>query len=220
MTDLPPGLQDFGRRLEKAADSEMARGRSSRRRGRTRSILTATLAAIVAGGVAATAARLVEREGAPVLPDRGADGRFVPPLDPQVLVGTVQDDPLGGDPWALKAFSSASGDDCVLVGRLRAGVFGVVQGRLFRALPSDAPGLCGDVAADGLTAYLQRFDGRTAIFGLSASRSPITVRTSSRSFQRKPAAFGAYLVIAGIDGPPAATITTTVDGRSVTRRLR
>lgn len=213
MSGLPPGLDEFGWRLRQAAAEEAGPVRSS---GKRRAIVLSIVAALGAGGVTAAATRVLDN-GPAISPE--TRGRFLPPKDPQVLAATLQRDPTNGDPWVLKAFSDTAGKDCVVAGQLRRGVFGLTQRGRFRALPRQFPGVCGDVAADGVLLYVQQYAtvNRVAIFGMTASRQPVTITVANRTFRRTPKSFGAFLLVLAdsAERPVRATVSASVDGKRV-----
>jgi hypothetical protein len=226
VSELPPGLDDFGRRLEEAAAREIEareRERPPRRRRRWRNLGLPVLAALLAAAVSAGAVRLVDGDaGNPITPDRGdVSKRLQAPRDPAVIVSSAPDNPAGGPPWVVRAFTNAAGRDCVQVGRLRAGVFGQVQGARFRPLPPSAPGTCATGAGSGpLIAVRRTAHEPTVVFGLALDRTPLTVSVGGRSQRVRPAGLGAFVaVFAGATPGQPIVVRFRVDGRARVLRL-
>lgn len=226
MSELPPGLDDFGRRLEEAAAREIderERGPSRRRRRRWRNLGLPVVAALLAAAVSAGAVKLIDGgAGDPIEPDSGDDSRRLQaPRDPAVIVSSATDDPAGGPPWVVRAFTNAAGTDCVQVGRLRDGIFGQVQGTQFRPLPASAPGTCATAAARGPLVAVRRIAAqRTLVFGLAVDRTTVTVRVGDREQRVRPAGFGAFVaVFAGATPGQQVVVRSKVNGRTSVRRL-
>ena len=226
MSRLPPGLDDFGRRLEEAAAREIDerdRDPSRRRRRRWRNLGLPVVAALLAAAVSAGAVKLVDGgAGDPIAPDRGDDSRRLQaPRDPAVIVSSATADPAGGPPWVVRAFTNAAGTDCVQVGRLRGGIFGQVQGTQFRPLPASAPGTCATAAARGPLVAVHRIAAqRTLVFGLAVDRTPVTVRVGDREQRVRPAGFGAFVaVFVGATPGQPVVVRSQVNGRTSVRRL-
>ena len=223
MSDLPPGLADFGNRLEQAAEREI-QGRRKHRRPRTRwrSLGLPVVAALLTGAMSAGAVRLVDGgTGPPIEPERaGSSAHLQAPRDPAVVVATSTDDPAGGPPWVVRAFTNAVGQECVQVGRLRNGVFGQMQDERFRPLPASAPGTCATADARGPLIAVRRSGlRRTVVFGLAVDRAPVTVRVGTRSQRVRPAGLGAFLaVFAGVARDESIVVRSSVDRRTSIRR--
>lgn len=198
MSDLPPGLEDFGTRLEEAARRDVAeRRRASRGRRRLRGVGLPLVAALAAAAVSAGAVRLADRGGDPIPPERGSGKRFQAAKDPAVVEASAVADPSGGPPWVVRAFTNATGRECVQVGRLRNGVFGQVQNGRFRSLPEAAQGTCASPEAPGsLVAVLRRPSMNvTLVYGLAADRNPVSIRFGTLHRRVKPAGFGAFVAV-------------------------
>lgn len=108
-------------------------------------------------------------------------------------------DPAGGLPWAAKVFTNASGEDCVAVGQLRDGRLGRVRNGIFRALPIDATGTCGDLAREPLLAgqwAAAGGDPRTVVYGIARDRRPVAVTLAGRTTTVEPHGQGVFIVAA------------------------
>lgn len=225
MSELPPGLDDFGRRLEQAAAREIEereRGRPPRRRRRWRNLGLPVVAALLAAAVSAGAVKLVDGGGDPIAPERGDDStRLQAPRDPAVIVSSAADDPAGGPPWVVRAYSNTAGNDCVQVGRLRGGVFGQVQGTQFRPLPASAPGTCATAGASGPLVAVRRTAAlRTLVFGLAVDRTAVTVSVGDRSQRVRPSGLGAFVaVFEGATAGQTVVVRSRVNGRTSVLRL-
>lgn len=225
MSRLPPGLDEFGARLEEAAARDIQhRKRDRRQRARWRGLGLPVVAALLAAAVSASAVRLVDGgTGNRIEPERGDSGaQLQASRDPAVVVASQADDPAGGPPWVVRAYTNVAGNECVQVGRLRDGVFGQVQGGQFRPLPPSAPGTCATTAETRapLLAVRRTSAHRTVVFGLAVDRAPVTVRLGAREQRVRPAGLGAFVVVfvgAARDAP--VVVRSSVDGRVTVRRL-
>jgi hypothetical protein len=223
VTGLPPGLEDFGERLQQAAERDVAKRRPERRRGRwTRSIGLPVAAAVVAAAVSAGAVRVVDRGGDPIEPEAGGNAVLAPAKDPTVVSASAAANPSGGPPWVLRVYTSASSRECAQIGRLRDGVFGQVQLAKFRPLPSSASGTCAHADERGPLVAVSRLPGQslTIVFGLAVDRSPVTVRFGGRERRVRPVGFGAFIaVFEGVDRHAKIVVRSKVGGRADERRL-
>lgn len=202
MKDLPPGLDDFGLRLREAAEQERARPAVARLNGFLRKLVVPATATALTVAAGAGAIGLVNgEEGPPIRAESGDGGGLQAPADPAVITSSTVADVAGGPPWVVRAYTNSAGDECVQVGRLREGVFGRVQERRFRALPPDAPGVCGPASRRSslVAAERQADPARTIVFGLAASRGPVTVSVASTTRRANPAALGAFLTVFAIN---------------------
>ena len=230
MNDLPPGLEDFGARLEQAAarevhDREKRRRRRKERRwhARWRSLALPVVAAVLAAAVSAGAVRFVDSgSGDRIEPDGGDSGaQLQAPIDPAVVMASRAEDPIGGPPWVVRAFTNVAGDECVQVGRLRNGIFGQVQGGQFRPLPATAPGTCAKVEGRApLIAVRHSSSGHTVVFGLAVDRAPVSVRVGTREQRVRPAGLGAFVVVfVDVARDEPIIVRSRLDGQVSIRRL-
>ena len=224
MTDLPPGLDEFGADLERAAAREIEGRRKARRQvTRWRGLGLPVVAALLTAAVSAGAVKIVDRgTGDPIAPEHGDSGaQLQAPIDPAVVVASQAEDPAGGPPWVVRAFTNVAGDECVQVGRLRNGTFGQMQGGQFRPLPPSAPGTCA--TAEGRAPLISvRYSSsrRTVVFGLAVDRAPVTVRVGTREQRVRPAGWGAFVaVFVGAARDEPIVVRSSVDGRTSVWRL-
>lgn len=216
MSDLPPGLKQFGERLERAAERDIEARRlaavpARRRAHRLRSIGLPVLAGLVAGAVSASAVRIGDREGAPIQSDAPARKA---PKDPSVVLATATKNPSGGPPWVVRQYTDARGRECAQVGRLREGVFGQVQLGRFRRLP--AAGSChrGGTGAPLVIVQWRRPIALTLVFGLAVDRATVTVRRGDEMRRVQPRGFGAFLAIfEGADPRVRVVVASKAGGR-------
>jgi hypothetical protein len=200
VSDLPPGLRDFGERLEEVARrdvAERARRRQPRRRRVLRNAGLPVAAAVVAAVVSAGAVRLGDREADSIPAEREGAG-YEAAKDSAVVEASAVADPAGGPPWVLRAFTTKNGRQCVQVGRLRKGAFGQVQGDRFRALPSTAPGSACSAPNDSgpLFAVSRRpAVNLTFVFGLAPSSKAVMVSYGKLRRSVRPVGLGAFLTI-------------------------
>jgi hypothetical protein len=179
VSDLPPGLEDFGARLKQAARRDVTeRRRASRGRRRLRDIGLPLAAALAAAAVSASAVRLADRAGDPIAPERGSALTNQAAKDTSVIEASAVANPSGGPPWVVRAYTAGNGGECIQLGRLRDGVFGQVQAGRFRPLPASAPpGACANRRArDPRVAVSQRpIMDLTVVYGLAVDPAPVTV---------------------------------------------
>jgi hypothetical protein len=223
MSELPPGLEDFGVRLRQAAERDVQERerRRERRRRRLRNLGLPLAAALVTAGVSAGAALGGDDGGKPIAPEPRA-GRLRAAKDPAVVVASAVDDPAGGPPWVVRAYTNASGRECVQVGRLRDGVFGQVVHGSFRELPASAQGICATLGAVRPLIVSERRGATrlTLVYGLAIDRRPLTVQVGDRRRTAKPAGFGAFVtVIPGARPDDVVVVRWKDGGRTRTRRL-
>jgi hypothetical protein len=203
MSDLPPGLKDFGDRLEEAARrdiserAEPASRRERRSRRALRNIGLPVTAALVAAAVSAGAVRLGDREAAPISPERGAGTSYRPAEDTAVVEASAVADPGGGPPWVVRTYSTPRGGACVQVGQLREGKFGQVQSGRFRKLPATTQQSCAGVNHSGpLFAVARRpAVNLTLVFGLAPGGRAVTIDYGNTRRRARPVSFGAFLAI-------------------------
>ena len=225
MSDLPPGLRDFGERLRRAAEDEVRAGdRARRRRRRLRGLALPVAATLAAAAVGAGAVKLADGgAGAPIAPERSSAGSAQQAArDPAVVEASATADPDGGPPWVVRLFANAAGRECVQVGRLRAGEFGRVQRGRFRALPASAPATCAARGARGPLIVAERHGiaERTVVFGVGVDRAAVDVRFGDRRRRVRPVGFGAFVaVFEGVDVDAAVVVHAKAGGRGVVRRL-
>jgi hypothetical protein len=216
---LPPMLAELGRELRAAAERDIeierqvhAREDARRWPRRRRNALIFAVGALACAGAGAGASgvfdadegRPIERDPAPQMGD--------PAADPNVVTSSATADPAGGLPWAVKVFTNDAGQDCVRVGRLRAGALGrVVDGR-FRALPDDASATaCADLERQPLLVARQAVpgaDARTIVYGIARDRRPVKVTLGGPAAVVRPRGQGAFVVVRrGIAGTTAVETT-------------
>lgn len=227
---LPPALEEFGQRLREATGARIeeeqrqaAMARRRQRAGRLRRLAVAMGAVVLTGGAAAGAGLVLEQDGSSLPSEPGAGGDLSPGAAAGVVASTATPDPTGGSPWALRVFTNPEGEECVAVGRLRRGQLGQVENPVFRPLPDDAPGICGDVSRSGVVATVEQRTQpapRTAIYGLSAGNGPVRISLDGTPYRVDARALGAFLlVVNGVQGEDSITLRTLVDGETVSLTL-
>ncbi|MEA2218885.1 MAG: hypothetical protein QOJ35_1511 [Solirubrobacteraceae bacterium] len=222
MSELPPGLEEFGLRLRDAAARDVEERRRAHRRRRLRNLGLPLAAALVTAGVSAGAALVGDNGGAPIpsTPDAGSLGAA---KDPAVVVASAVRDPAGGPPWVVRAYTNPAGRECVQIGRLRDGVFGQVVAGSFHALPASAPGTaCATLGARRPFIVSERRGATrlTLVYGLAAGQAPLTVRVGDRTRTAKPAGFGAFVaVVPGAGRDDLVVVRWRDGGRIHTRRI-
>jgi hypothetical protein len=160
-------------------------------------------------------------------PDALAPQSAVPVAGSERL-GPTAADPLGGNDWALRTYTSTSGGNCVEVGRVSDGRFGQIDAAgAYREQPLDASGTCGDLAAEpvivAINAYPPRADrgAQTVVFGLaSPAVAGVLVQRPGEAIAARPAigATGGFLLpLAGTIAASELPVTVTLDdgGRRV-----
>lgn len=89
----------------------------------------------------------------------------------------------GGDPWAVRVYTSKTGLTCPDLGRVRDGVFGRddVDGT-FTALPLEASGSCADLGRDHAAVAARRLPAmgkqpaETIVFGVTVADASVTAQ--------------------------------------------
>jgi hypothetical protein len=223
MSDLPPGLKDFGERLEQAAQRDVSeRPRAAPRRRRLRSVGLPLGAALAAAAVSAGAVRLVDRPGEPIAPEPGSGAAYGAAKDPSVIRASAVANPSGGPQWVVRAYTAEDGRECVQVGRLRAGIFGQVQAGRFRALPTTGQASCASPSARGpQVAVLRRpLMNLTLVYGLAVDSTPVSIRFGALHRRVTPAGFGAFLaVFEGAAPDVPVVVRSRVGGRPDVHRF-
>ncbi|MDX6719014.1 MAG: hypothetical protein QOJ63_1268, partial [Solirubrobacteraceae bacterium] len=130
----------------------------------------------------------------------------------------------GGPSWGLRVFASSDGLDCVAVGRISGGALGTYDAsRTFRALPPRVSGACERVAHSGLLVAAQRRplpQPRTIVYGLARDGQPVRITIAGKTRTVRPGGLGSFIdVRRGLADMSGATVTTTVAGHLVRRRL-
>ena len=232
MSDLPPGLEDFGARLTQIAERQKEEAERERepkppRRRWWRSLGPPVIAVMVTAAAGAGAVKVIDggEEGEPITPE--PQSRPAAPLraeDPSVVTASAAPDPEGGAPWVVRAYTNSGGRPCVQVGRLRDGVFGQIQRREFRRLPAGTHGYCtASRALAPLTVVERRAtNNRTLVFGLAVDPSTVTVTIGERVRHARPADRGAWVAVFTGAKPdsPVVVVRSKVGGREVVERLR
>ncbi|MGH2942855.1 MAG: hypothetical protein ACRDLN_08810 [Solirubrobacteraceae bacterium] len=224
--ELPPAFRDLGAQLRTAAerDEEIERLVAQRvRRGRWRRWLIVALAAIISGAGVAVADRLLDRKGADE-PREQIPQQMRPAADPGVIKAGATPDPRGGPLWAMRVFTNPAGEECVAVGRLLDGALGTYDDtRTFRRLPPTLAGACARLREVGLLIAVQRYgepERRTVAYGISDGQGPVRITIAGTTRTLRPGPLGSFVdVRAGVLSVRGATASTTIDGRTVTRRL-
>jgi hypothetical protein len=219
---LPPGLEDFGVRLEQAAQRDVSeRRRAPRGRRRLRDVGLPLGAALAAAAVSAGAVRIADRAGEPIAPERGSSA-YRAPEDPAVIEASAVANPSGGPRWVVRAFTTKSGRECVQLGRLREGVFGQVQAGRFRALPAATLGTCASHVAHGPQIVVSRRPGMdlTVVYGLAVDPAPVSIRFGAQHRRVTPVGFGAFVaVFEGADHHRPIVVSSRAEGRPRVQRL-
>lgn len=221
--DLPPGLCEFGNRMQEAAHQEIQQEQQLRRRRRFPRLLVAVSVGTLTVGAVAGASSLILRDGSPIKSDPITPDKQLPPADPSVVASSAVADPDGGPPWALKVFENGAGELCVRVGRLRQGVLGQVRGTTFRPLPAEAPGVCGRLQTEKVVFSIERRGGpqpRTLVYGVTVGREPLVISLGVLSRRVTPGTLGTFLLVSrGAAAPKNAALSTKIGGVPFRRRL-
>jgi hypothetical protein len=223
--ELPPALDDLRDQLREAAarDIEIERRVTDRVGGaRWRRWLFVALAGIASFAGVAVAQRAFDREGPTRVTDRLPSPTAAP--DPGLVATSATADPTGGPRWGLRVFTSASGLDCVALGRISGGALGTYDAsRIFRALPPRVSGACERVGRSGMLVAVQRRplpQPRTIVYGLARDGEPVRITIAGTTRTVRPGGLGSFIdVRRGLADMRGAIVTTTVAGRAVRRRL-
>jgi hypothetical protein len=224
--ELPPALRNLREQLREAAARDIevdSRVQQRLRRGRWRRWLIVAVAALVSAGGVAVAQRVFDRKGPDEPRDRIQKG-VSPAADPGVVPASATPDPSGGPPWAVRVFTTPAGLECVAAGRLKYGAIGRYDAaRTFRKLPAYVSGACEPVAHSGLLVTATRRghpEPRTVVYGLAREYGLVRVTIAGKTRTLRPGPFGTFIdVRAGLLDTRGATVSTTVRGRTVVRRL-
>lgn len=218
--ELDDALAALGGELHRAAVREAEverRVHQITRRARYRTLLLA-LAAILVPTVALAGVNGLFGSGEPLPRDD-----FLAPVRAGLIPSSATPDPDGALPWALQLQSRADGQDCLLLGRVRAGELGQIENGRFRRYQADTPGLCGSLKRDPILAFVTTRGApqpRTIVYGLAPDRAPVTLRIAGRRLTQAPHALGAYIfVLRGAQMADGAVVSTQARGKPVTVRL-
>jgi hypothetical protein len=135
-------------------------------------------------------------------------------------------DPRGGPDWAARVFTSTTGAPCVELGRISEGRFGQVDASgVFRVIPLDGGGTCGDFGAEPVILAVNSYpagehrDARTVLFGrASPTVTDVLVQRGGSPVAHPGSgpAGGFMLPLAGTLSPSALpTVITLTDGRKL-----
>jgi len=133
-------------------------------------------------------------------------------------------DPRGGPDWAVRVYTSTTGAACVELARISQGRFGRIDASgVFRDIPLDAGGTCGDLATEPVVLAVNSYpvgthqDARTVLFGrASPTVTDVVVQRGGSPGAHPDAgvAGGFVLPLAGTLLPSALpTVITLSDGR-------
>ena len=186
-TELP-ALAELRESLREAAARDVAARKPRRWRRRGIAIFAAVL---VSGAAAAGAADLIST-GEPVNDEHAAGSRYSSNGQLQIAVKAA-DKPL---PWGVQPYTSAEGQACALVGRIRAGVeLGLLDDKgIFHRYTKGRSGACGSVEK-GFMAGLRR-NGKTAIFGrFGQAGAKIHVVVDGKTYTTSAGRDGAFIFL-------------------------
>lgn len=227
---LPTVLVALGRDLRAAAqrDIDIERAVAARERGRRwprrrRNALFFAVGALACAGAGAGASGLFDGGDTATVSREPSSQVGQPAADPGVVPSSAVPDPGGGLPWAVKVFTSAGGEDCVRIGRLRDSVLGQVVNGTFRALPTDATGAaCADLERTPLLVSGQVLlggDTRTVVYGIARDRRPVTVTLGGASTVVRPRGQGTFVVVRKGTVRPISVRTTDASGDIVRQTI-
>ena len=215
--DRLPGLELLGDRLGDAAAREIAAEKEGRRRFRFNPFLLAAILAALVGAGTVTATGVFTGTGDPVQGDKEGTAQ------PGVLTDSAVADPGGGLPWALRVFVDDRGRECIQLGRLRDGALGMVSNGQFHRYEGEPNGTCGGPREAGYVAVVEQRavpPQRTIVYGRVTDDDPVVIQMNGKRTTRKPGALGAFVVAyTGMRDISGATLSLTIDGRRVTKRL-
>jgi len=189
--DWPPA---YGR-LAEQFDLMIERTEQRSRRARARR-LSVIGGCVVLVGCGAGGAALVIGHGPPAQSISG-----IPAPETAVsraVVGTPIADPLGGPPWAVRAYRASSGKTCVAAGRIVRGRFGIVEQGRFQPLATAVREVCVSVLLGRSTTVVDRPAGRTVVYGV-VGRGVDAVDVRARRLVRTAVIgpYGAFIAVVG-----------------------
>jgi hypothetical protein len=189
-------------------------------------VLVGALAALTAAAVAATGTKVFLGDGGTLRSDTdGLAGRLDPAPRYRQLAQATARDPRGREPWGLRVFHGATGDTCVVLGRVVDGRLGVIRRGQFRELPTRTGGVCAPLASHHIIMTARHYapatiaDGRTAVYGI-VDRTVTSLRIRHDGGMTEPlriAPDGTFVVVRAGRGPfaAAALVATGSAGRQV-----
>lgn len=192
-----PALERLEQELYRAAVREMG-GQVvvARRRRRIRRLVVASTVALVALVAAAGAARLIS-VGEPLVEVKDLPQELAPGSGEGVLAVTAPD-PQAPLPWAVRVYTSRSGESCAIAGQLRARTLGVIRDGVFRAYRDDERGICADLQQSPLVFGTRYFasPARTLVYGRAAPDiDRLRVQGPDGTKTVAPAVGGAFLLV-------------------------
>lgn len=227
MTKIPRE-HEAARRLEESfrrLGEERARERRSAPGTRATRGLVGALGLVAVVAAAATGSKVFLADGGAIDPAPGGipHGLSHSPADRR-LAEAKAGDPREPIRWGMRLYTSASGDACVVLGRLVDGRLGLVQSGRFKRLPAGATGVCSDLTKMHVLVTLRRYGdvvipgGRTVLYGVTdRTIRSLTIRSLPARRQPVPiAADGTFIAV--LDGPNklrnAQLIIDGVSGRT------
>jgi hypothetical protein len=193
--------------LRESLREAAARDVAARKPHRWRRRGIALFAAVLLGGAAAAGAADLISSGEPVKDETVANPRYN--SSGQLQLATVAEDkPL---PWGVQIYTSAEGEECVLLGRVRGRELGKLDadGKTFHRYEEGRQGSCGD--PEGKNGYFRDIypgTDRSVIFG----RAKAGVKRVIFEFkgERVPVATGLggafVIVFSGSVNPPIVAL--------------
>jgi len=201
-TELP-ALAELRESLREAAARDIAARRP--RRWRRRGIGLLVVAAFT-GAAAAGAAELIS-SGEPVNDQRPADARYDSSGQLQIAL-TASDKPL---PWGVQIYTSARGQKCVLMGRVRGAQLGKLDadGKTFHPYESGRQGACGNPEnKDGYFRDIYPAADRSVIFGRARPGvKRLIFEADGKRYPARTGLGGAFLIVfRGSVNPPVVAV--------------
>lgn len=144
------------------------------------------------------------------------------PLDARLSPTRVAD-PDGGLPWGARTYISAGGQNCLVIGRVKAGRVGLVTQRGFEPLSAKAPGTCAPVSDIQIATrtYPDSTPARSVLFGLVGRNvRRVDLVIGGRTEKLPIAADGVFLkVLSGTNAFRSSTVRIVTPGKVVSRQL-
>lgn len=192
-----PALERLEQELYRAAVREMGSQLVvARRKRHIRRLVVASTVALVALAAVAGAASLIS-VGEP-LTDVKDLPRELAPGPGRGVVAVTAPDPQARLPWAVRVYTSRSGESCAVAGQLRARTLGVVRDGVFRAYRDDERGVCADLDPSPIVFGTRYFSSpsRTLVYGRAAPDiDRLRVQGPDGPKAVSPAAGGTFLLV-------------------------
>jgi hypothetical protein len=153
------------------APPERERQRRRRPRGTTR-VLVIAITALMLAAVAATGTKVFLADGGSVPDEKQVPTQLRQAPAYRQLAQARAKDPSERVPWGVRVYTGASGQSCIIPGRVVGNRLGDVRNGRFTEIPSGAPAICASLDREHVLVLARRYSalavagGRSAVFGI------------------------------------------------------